>query len=148
MTRSFVRAFSVFYSARSRSPSFPSSLFSFVLHLASLHDTYMAICVRALAGKMNRARARDRRANERANGRLFFFLPIVYICTHTHTLLSFFLLFDDQCIGDIVFQACRRCPRRFTSIYYSFTNERTREKRRKKENVKQAIGRMREYESG
>jgi hypothetical protein len=94
----------------------------------------MAICVRALARKNElRARARDKRASEQASKRtlfLLFFLPIVYICAHTHALLFFFsLLFDDQCIRDIVFQACSRCPRRFTSIYYSLTNEKEEKKR-------------------
>jgi hypothetical protein len=49
----------------------------------------------------------------------------------THCFFLFLLLlFDDQCIGDIVFQAYSRCPRRFTSIYYSLTNENEEKKKR------------------
>lgn len=40
-------------------PFFPSNLFSSVLHLASYHNTYMAICVAALVRK-NELRARAR----------------------------------------------------------------------------------------
>jgi hypothetical protein len=87
MTRLFVRAFSVFYSARSRSLSFPSSLFSFVLHLASLHDTYMAICVRALAGKMNRARVIGERTSEQTDAFSSFCLSRMYARTRTHCFL-------------------------------------------------------------
>lgn len=75
-----------------------------------------------------------------ANGRFFFFsFCLSYI--YARARIAFFLLVDDQRIKDIVFQAYSRCPRRFTSIYYSFTNEKEekeRERKKKKERECQA----------
>jgi hypothetical protein len=108
----------------------------------------MAICAHALVRKNEwRARAHTSAIREQASKRtlfLLFFLPIVYACMREHALLFFFSpLRRPMYKGYIVFQACSRCRRRFTSIYYSLTNERKEEKEKEKENVKQAIGRVR-----
>jgi len=148
MSRSLARAFSVFYFSRFCSPSFPRSLATFspsyyISHLIMIH-TWPFVFTRLLV-KMNRARARarDKGASKRANGQFFFllFLPIVYVCAHTHCL--FFPLRRPIHKG----YSISSLQSLSSSVYFYllFTYER---ERRKKENVKQAIGRAREYESG
>jgi L-asparagine transporter-like permease len=125
MTRSaLVRAFSVFYFSRFHSPSFPSNLFSsihYIPHPVMIHTwPFVLAC---LLTKMNRERT-SKQADAFSS-----FLFAYRECMRTHALLFFLLLlFDDQCIGDIVFQACSRCRRRFTSI--SIIHLRTRGKER------------------
>ena len=52
----------------------------------------------------------------------------MYVCVSTHCFF-FSPLRRPMYKGYIVFQACSRCRRRFTSIYYSLTNERKEKKR-------------------
>ncbi len=90
----------------------------------------MAICVHALARK-NESRARARVIRERASEQTDNFSSFSFClsCMYAHTHIAFFFFFDDQFIRDIVFQAYSRCPRRFTSICYSLTNEKEEKKR-------------------
>jgi hypothetical protein len=96
----------------------------------------MAICARALVRKNEwRARERDKRASERT-----LFLFAYRVCMRKHALLFFFSpLRRPMYKGYIVFQACSR---RFTSIYYSFTNERKEKEKRMSSKLSD------EYESG
>ena len=77
-----------------------------------------------LLAKMNRERV----SKQTDTFSILFFLPIMYVCTHALLFFLLLLLFDDQCIRDIVFRACSHCRRQFISI--SIIPLRTREKKR------------------
>jgi hypothetical protein len=128
------------------SPSLPTFLFHATSRIPSWY-IHGRLCLRACSQKWI---AHDRRASERANSPLFSFLlaysvRVSCMCTHTFAFsgffspffLSLFLFFsdsDDECIEDIVFQACsyrRHRRRRYTYIYYSFANEREKEEKRR-----------------
>ena len=93
----------------------------------------MAICVAALArknelGARAHARVHDKKASKQTDAFSSF------LFAYARTRIYFFSSTSNECIGDIVFQACsrrRRRPRRFTSVFL-FTYERERERERRK----------------